>query len=146
MPFISVIWWILAKHKHKFKTLIPYRSADYLNKRPNRASIAPKPKLPKALPPMFFNLRINMAWWNLREGHLSTKSFENRHDTFWGEDFLSFHFGHLRQNCPTLWRPCFSTNQHGLNESGRGSPNEHSYKINWKSAEQFWRRFFKFSL
>ena len=36
-------------------------------------------------------------------GHLriiSTKLFENRSKTFGGEDFLSFHYSHLRQNSP----------------------------------------------
>ena len=91
-----------------------------------------------------------MAWRNLIEGHpmnISTKLFENRLNTFGEEDFLSFHYGHIRQNSPALWRPCFSTNQHFLKESNKGSPKEHFYKIIWKSAWHFQRRrFFKFSL
>ena len=86
---------------------------------------------------------INMAWRNLIEGHprnISTKLFENRPDTFGGEDFLSFHFSHIGQNSPTLWRPCFSTNQHGLKESDRGSPKKNFYIIIWKLAKHFRRR------
>ena len=44
-----------------------------------------------------------MAWRNLKVGHLrniSTKLFENRPDTFGEEDFLSFHYSHIRQNSP----------------------------------------------
>ena len=92
-----------------------------------------------------------MFWRNLKVGHprnISTKLFENRADTFGGEDFLSLHYSHIRQNSPAPWRPCFSTNQHGLKESGRGSSKEHFYKIIWKSAKQFgrWRilKFFSF--
>jgi len=45
-----------------------------------------------------------MASRNLIEGHprnISTKLFENRPDTFGGEDFLSFDYSHIRQNSPT---------------------------------------------
>ena len=65
---------------------------------------------------MFF-LPINMAWRNLIEVHprnISTKLFENRLNALGEEDFESFHYGHIRQNSPALWRPCFSTNQHDL--------------------------------
>ena len=55
-------------------------------------------------PPGGINFRpINLAWRNLIECHLrniSTKLFENWPDTFGGEDFLSFHFSHIRQNSP----------------------------------------------
>ena len=81
---------------------------------------------------------------NLIEGHprnISTKLFENRPDTFGGEDILSFPYSHIRQNNPApTWRACFLTNQHGLKESDRGSSKEHFYKIIWKSANQFGRR------
>ena len=46
---------------------------------------------------------INMAWRNQIEGHprnISTKLFENRPDTSGGEDFLSYHYSHIRQNSP----------------------------------------------
>ena len=79
--------------------------------------------------------------------NISTKLFENRLNTFRKVDFLSFHYSYIRQNSPAPWRPCFSTNQHLLKESNKGSPKEHFYKIIWKSAWHFWRRrFFKFSL
>ena len=45
---------------------------------------------------------INMAWRNLIVDHLrniSTKLFENRPDTFWGEDFLSVHYSHITTRC-----------------------------------------------
>ena len=45
-----------------------------------------------------------MAWRNLIVGHLrinSTELFENQPDTFGGEDFLSFHYSHIRQNSPS---------------------------------------------
>ena len=89
-----------------------------------------------------------MALRNLIEGHLrniSTKLFENQPDTFREEDFLSFHYSHIRQNSPAPWWPCVLTNQYGLKESDKGSTKEHFYKIIWKSANQFWRRrFLKF--
>ena len=94
---------------------------------------------------------INMAWGNLIKGHprnISTKLFENLPDTFGEEDFLSFHYSHIRQNSPAPpGGHVFFTNQHGLKESDRGSSKEHFYKIIWKSANQFGRRrYFKFSL
>ena len=95
-------------------------------------------------------LPINMAWRNLIEGHqmnISTKLFENRLNTFGEEDFLSFLFCHKGQIAPSSGGHVLLTNQHGLKESDRGSPNEHFYKIIWKSAWHFLRRrFFKFSL
>ena len=41
---------------------------------------------------------INIAWWNLIEGHLKniyTKLFKNWPDTFFGEDFLNLHLSHI---------------------------------------------------
>ena len=81
-----------------------------------------------------------MARKNLIEGqprNISTKSFENRPNTFGGEDFLSFHYSHIRQNSPAPWRPCFWTNQLGLKESDRGSLKEHFYKIIWNRPDTF---------
>ena len=92
----------------------------------------------KSLPPgVHVFLPINLAWRNLIEGlsrNISTKHFENWPNTFVGEDYLSFHYSHIRQNSPAPWWPCFSTNQLGLKECDRGSPKQHFYKIIWKSA------------
>ena len=73
-----------------------------------------------------------MAWRNPIQGHpinISTKLFENRPDTFGEEDFLNFHYSYIRQKSPAPWRPCFSTNQHFLKESNKGSPKEHFSKL-----------------
>ena len=86
-----------------------------------------------------------MASRNQIEGHprnISPKLFENRPNTFGEEDFFSFHhilaiYGKI---APPPWQLCFSTNQHGFNESDRGSPKEHFYKIIWKSVNEFVRR------
>ena len=59
--------------------------------------------------------------------HFYTKLFENRLNTFGGEYFLSFHYSYKIQNSPAPWRPCFSTNQHVLKGSNKGSPKEHFY-------------------
>ena len=86
--------------------------------------------------------KLNLQTAPPPDGHprnISTKLFENQPDTFGGEDSLSFHYSHIRQNSPTLWRPCFSTNQHGLKESDRGSLKEHFYKIIWKFAKHLLR-------
>ena len=48
---------------------------------------------------------------------MSTNLFENLPNSFGGEDFLSFHYSHIRQNSPAPWRPCFLTNHFGLKES-----------------------------
>ena len=61
-----------------------------------------------------------MALRNPIVGHLrniSAKLFENQLTLSEGEDFLSFHYSHIRQNSPAPWQPCFSTNQHGSKES-----------------------------
>ena len=45
----------------------------------------------------------NQPWRNLKMGHLrniSTKLFENQPNIFVGDDFLSFHYSHIRQNSP----------------------------------------------
>ena len=48
-------------------------------------------------------LTNQMAWRILIVCHLrniSTKLFENRYDSFGGEDLLSFHYSKIRQNSP----------------------------------------------
>ena len=89
--------------------------------------------LQTALPPGSHVFQpINMAIRNLIEGqpmNISTKWFKNRLDTFGKEYFLSFHYGHLRQNSPALSRPCFLTNHHGLKESDRGHQRNISTKL-----------------
>ena len=61
--------------------------------------------------------------------NISTKLFENRLNTFGEEDFLSFHYGYIRQNSPAPWRPCFSPNQHFLKELINGHPRNISTKL-----------------
>ena len=51
--------------------------------------------------------------------NILTTLFENQQDNFDGED-LSFPNCQISQN-GLPWRPCFTTNQHGLNQSDRCS-------------------------
>ena len=70
-------------------------------------------------------------------GHLrniSTKLFENRSDAFGGEDFLSFHYSHIRQNSHAPLAAMFFDQSTWLEESDRGSSKEHFYKTRMTRA------------
>ena len=84
---------------------------------------------------------------NLIESHprnISTQLFENRPDSFGGEDFLNSHYNHITQKSHAPWWHCFSTNQHGSNESDRGpgQPMNISTRLLKSARHSKRRRFF----
>ena len=86
-----------------------------------------------------------MAWRNLIEGHqeiMQQNKLEIGNVYFQRRRFLTFYYSHIRQNSCASWWLHFSTNQHGLQGSNRGSSKEHFDKIIWKSDRYFWRRRF----
>ena len=87
---------------------------------------------------------IKILWTTLVEVHpriISVKLFWNWTSSFGEEDFQSFLYIAYKENWPRPWRPCFLRYQNSLNNFGRGSPKDHSYKIYLKLDQWFWRFF-----
>ena len=83
---------------------------------------------------------INISWWNLIKGHprnISTKSFENRPDTFGGEDFLSFLFSYLGKIAP----PCDGHVFLPINMAWRNLIEGHPWNISTKNFENLLNTF-----